>query len=146
MRLIIITAFLLLTTGSFGQKLRFKIGNQKDTTVHLIKYVGKGLYYADTAEIKGGYVEFDAKKQVPGILGVLLPGQKYFEFVYNNEEVSLETISPDFIENMKVKKSEENKVFIEYVKFIGPKKTESGKLARWDFVATSMNSLKAITL
>ena len=128
MRTLIITSFLLFSTVSFGQKLRFKIGNQKDTTVHLIKYVGKGLYYADTAELKGGYVEFDAKKQVPGILGVLLPGQKYFEFVYNNEEVSLETISPDFVENMKVKKSEENKVFIDYIKFIGPKKTESGKL------------------
>ncbi len=97
MRTLIIASFLLFSTVSFGQKLRFKIGNQKDTTVHLIKYVGKGLYYADTAELKGGYVEFDAKKQVPGILGVLLPGQKYFEFVYNNEEVSLETASPDFV-------------------------------------------------
>jgi thiol-disulfide isomerase/thioredoxin len=114
---------------SFGQKLRFKIGNQKDTTVHLIKYFGKGLYYADTAELKGGYVEFDGSKQAPGILGILLPGQKYFEFIYNKEEVSLETISPDFVENMKVKKSEENKVFIDYIKFIGPKKNESGKLS-----------------
>jgi thiol-disulfide isomerase/thioredoxin len=113
---------------SFSQKLRFKIGNQKDTTVHLIKYFGKGLYYADTAVIKGGYVEFDGSKQAAGILGVLLPGQKYFEFIYNKEEVYLETISPDFVDNMKVKKSEENKVFIEYIKFIGPKKTESGKL------------------
>jgi thiol-disulfide isomerase/thioredoxin len=128
MRLVIFTCCLLLTSVSFSQKLRFKIGNQKDTTVHLIKYFGKGLYYADTAEIKGGYVEFDGSKQTAGILGVLLPGQKYFEFIYNKEEVYLETISPDFVDNMKVKKSEENKVFIEYIKFIGPKKTESGKL------------------
>jgi len=128
MRSVIITCCLLFTSLSFGQKLRFKIGNQKDTTVHLIKYFGKGLYYADTAELKGGFVEFDGTKQAAGILGVLLPGQKYFEFIYNKEDVYLETISPDFVDNMKVKKSEENKVFIEYIKFIGPKKTESGKL------------------
>ena len=39
-----------------AQKLSFKIENQKDTTVHLIKYfqMGKKLYYADTAELKNG--------------------------------------------------------------------------------------------
>jgi thiol-disulfide isomerase/thioredoxin len=126
MKSVIFTCCLFLTSVALGQKLRFKIGNQKDTTVHLIKYFGKGLYYADTAEMKGGYIEFDGSKQAAGILGILLPGQKYFEFIYNNEEVYLETSSPDFIENMKVKKSDENKVFFDYVKFIGSKKSESG--------------------
>ena len=101
-----------------AQKLSFKIENQKDTTVHLIKYFGKKLYYADTAELKNGRVEFDGRKQVPGILGVLLPGQKYFEFIYNNEDISLQTSLPDLVGSMKVLKSQENKVFIPYIKFI----------------------------
>jgi thiol-disulfide isomerase/thioredoxin len=117
-----------LTSVSFGQKLRFKINNQKDTTVFLIKYFGKGLYYADTAKLKGGFVEFDGSKQAAGILGVLLPEQKYFEFIFNKEEVNIETSYPDFMENMKIKKSDENKVFVDYIKFISPKKTEAGKL------------------
>lgn len=128
MRVLIILAFALIATGSFGQKLKFKINNQKDTTVFLVKYFGQKLYYADTAELKGGYVEFDGKKQQPGILAVLLPGQKFFEFIYNNEEVQLETIYPDFVGSMKVKKSAENTVFIDYVRFIGPKKGETAKL------------------
>jgi hypothetical protein len=99
----------LLTSIGFSQKLKFKVTGQKDTTVHLIKYVGKGMYYADTAEMKNGIVEFNGAKQVPGILGLLLPGQKFFEFIYNNEEVQLETSLPDFAGNMKVKKSEEKK-------------------------------------
>jgi len=130
MKAVIILAFALISSISFGQKLKFKILNQKDTTVHLIKYWGSKLYYADTAEIKGGYVEFDGSKQKPGILGILLPGQKFFEFIYNNEEVSLETSSPDFVQTMKIKKSEENKIFIEYIKFIGPKKTEADNLSK----------------
>jgi thiol-disulfide isomerase/thioredoxin len=128
MRSILILACIALSTFSYGQKLKFKIANQKDTTVHLVKYFGKGLYYADTAELKNGYVEFDGSKQQPGILGVLLPGQKFFEFIYNKEEVSMETTYPDFVATMKVKKSEENRIFMEYIQFIGPKKTEATKL------------------
>ena len=45
---------LLLSTFSYGQKMKFKVIGQKDTTVFLVKYYGKGLFYADTAEIKGG--------------------------------------------------------------------------------------------
>jgi thiol-disulfide isomerase/thioredoxin len=128
MKSVFLTCCLLLTSVSFGQKLRFKINNQKDTTVFLIKYFGKGLYYADTAKLKGGFVEFDGSKQAAGILGVLLPEQKYFEFIFNKEEVNIETSYPDFMENMKIKKSDENKVFVDYIKFISPKKTEAGKL------------------
>jgi thiol-disulfide isomerase/thioredoxin len=130
MKSIVILTFTLISAISFGQKLKFKVNNQKDTTVHLVKYFGKNLYYADTAELKGGYVEFDGSKQQPGILGVLLPGQKFFEFIYNNEEVHMETIAPDFVGTMKVRKSEENRVFMEYIKFIGPKKTEADKLSK----------------
>lgn len=110
---------LALSTLSYGQKLRFKVDGAKDTTVFLCKYYGAKLYYADTAIMKGGVAEFNAKKDLkPGILALLMPGQKYFEFVYNNEEVSLETKGPDFITPMKVKKSEENKIFIAYIQYI----------------------------
>ena len=128
MRSIIILSLILVCSTSFGQKLRFKVSGQKDTTVHLVKYFGKGLYYADTADIKGGYVEFDGSKQSAGILGLLLPGQKFFEFVYNKEEMSLETAgtsNAEYIVNMKVKKSEENKIFFDYVRFMQDKRSLS---------------------
>lgn len=129
MRSLVIFTFLMLLSTSYGQKLKFKINGQKDTTVYLVKYFGKGLYYADTADLKNGFVEFDGAKQQPGILGVLLPGQKFFEFIYNKEEVFMETTMPDFVNTMKVKKSEENKIFMEYIQFIGAKKTEAGKFS-----------------
>ena len=68
--------------------------------------------------MKNGLVVFEGAKQKPGIVGLFLPGQKYFEFIYNNEEVVLETTYPDFLPTMKVKKSEENALFIPYVNFI----------------------------
>lgn len=127
---IILTIILAFTTlFSFGQSMKFKIVGQKDTTIHLVKYYGQKLFYADTAEIKGGFVEFDGKKQLPGMLAILLPEQKMFEFIYNNEEINIETSAPNFIETMKVKKSEENKVFFDYVKFISEQKKKAGELS-----------------
>ena len=125
MRILITLLLATITSAAMSQSLKFKITGQKDTTIHLVKYLGAKLYYADTAEIKGGIVEFDGKKQKPGMMAVLLPGQKMFEFIYNNEDVQIETQGPDFISNMKVKKSEENKIFLPYIQFIGAQKSKA---------------------
>lgn len=112
----------LMFSYGYSQKLDFKVNNEKDTTVFLIKYVGSKLYYADTSQLKNGRVSFDGAKQKPGILGILLPGQKYFEFVYDGKDVSLETTYPDFMKTMKVKKSDENKIFVDYMAFMKEKR------------------------
>ena len=66
-----------------AQKIKIKVSGEKDTTVFLVKYYGKGMYYADTAQMKNGVVEFKGNKQKPGILALLLSGQRFFDFVYN---------------------------------------------------------------
>ena len=58
-----------------------------------------------TAEMKKGIVEFKGSKQKPGVLALLLPGQKYFDFIYAGEDVSIETSGPDYIQSMVVKTS-----------------------------------------
>lgn len=126
--LLFLFSFVFIFSNVSAQTIKIKLNNFKDTTVFLIKYQGKRLYYADTAELKKGQVVFDGKKQKPGIVALLLPGQKYFEFIYNNEDVSLETSFPDFLNTMKVKKSEENKLFIPYVNYITSQKTKAANL------------------
>jgi hypothetical protein len=146
MKQILLLAFLTLTTLSFSQKIKLKVNGQKDTTVFLIKYYGKNLLYADTAEMKGGLVEFDGKKQKAGIVGLLLPGQKYFEFIYNNEEIQLETTGPDFVNNMKVKKSAENLVFIDYIKYINSERQKANDLvAKRDPLKKTDEAYKALS-
>ena len=126
---VLILFMTLVCTLGNAQKMKFKVTGVKDSTVFLIKYYGQKLYYADTAVLKNGYVEFDGKKQQPGIMGLYLPDQKFFEFIYNNEEIHLETFAPDYTPNLKVKKSVENSIFLPYVKFITDKKTQVGKLS-----------------
>ncbi len=124
--------FFLLAFASigYGQKLRFKVEGAKDTTVFLTKYLGSKLFYADTGIMKGGVVEFSAKPDLKGgMLALLLPGQKYFEFVYNKEDISLETKLPDMQGNLKVKKSAENMVFVPYVHMLSEKRKVGTDLA-----------------
>lgn len=124
---ILILTFSIGISG-FAQDLTFKVSGVKDTTVHLVKYVGSKLYYADTAELVNSKVSFDGSKQEPGIMALLMPGQNYFEFIYNNESVHIETKSPDYVEHMVVKKSKENKVFLDYMKHMRANRKKTNQL------------------
>lgn len=106
----------LISFSGHSQKLTFKVTGIQDTTVHLVKYVGNKLYYADTANLVNSTVTFDGSKQDAGIMALLLPGQNYFEFIYNNEDIHIETKSPNYVEHMVVKKSKENQIFLEYLR------------------------------
>lgn len=121
---------LLILLGSYSvnaQKIKFKIADQPDTTVYLVKYFGKNLFYADTAEIKNGIVNFDGTGQDAGIMALYIPNQSLLEFVYNNEkEIYIEAKGPNYMSNAVAKKSEENKIFLEYVQFIASQKSKSG--------------------
>ncbi len=124
----LILALISVSFNAYSQKMKFKVDGMKDTTVFLAKYWGKRLFYEDTAVIKNGIVEFTAKPDLkPGMLAVIFPGQKFFEFIYNKEEVSLETKSPDFVTTMVVKKSTENKLFFPYIQYLGSQRTKALK-------------------
>lgn len=118
----------LAFTG-FSQKIRFKIEGAKDTTVFLTKYWGKRLYYEDTAVMKDGVAEFNAKPGLkPGMLALSMPGQKFLEFVYNKEEINIEAKAPDFVTSTVVKKSVENKIFMPYVQYLNTQRTKANAL------------------
>ena len=121
---------LLLCTVSFysQQNLKFKINGLQDTTVFLARYFGDKLYYADTAYSKNGTVVFNKKEFVGGIYAVVCPESRYFEFIMANEDVELETDILDFNGKMKIKKSENNKLFYEYISFLGSMKERSKTL------------------
>lgn len=121
-------SFMLTVGMATGQTLKFKIKGYKDTTVNLVKYFGKGLYYADTAEMKNGVVQFDGSKQKPGVMALYLPGQSMLEFIYNNEDVHLEAELPDMVKTAKILKSDENKIFFPYIQYLNK---ERGGAKKW---------------
>ncbi len=124
MKYLLIVLLALIGYQSQAQNIRFKIdGQEKDTTVHLVKYFGKNLFYADTAEMVNGVVSFDGSKQKPGLLALYIPNQNLLEFVYSGEEdIDIRAKGPNFMQNAQVKKSKENELFFGYVQMIGTRR------------------------
>ena len=119
----LIFLFVLISCSFFGQqKLQFKINGLSDTTVFLARYFGEKLYYADTTVSKNEVVIFNKKEFVGGIYAVVCPNSKYFEFIVADENVEMETDINDFNGKMKVIKSENNKIFFNYIRFLGSMK------------------------
>lgn len=126
----ILFVFILLVSASLSaQTLKFKIDGLKDTTVFLAKYFGPKLFYADTAQSKGGVVTFDASKHMGGMYAVVMPGPKYFEFILDTENVDMYVSDyNDLIGSMKVNRSVNNKVFYGYILFMTDHKKKMNDL------------------
>lgn len=129
MKFIVFIACLSLSSAAFSQSIKFKISGIEDTTLNLVRYFGKGLFYADTAEIKKGVIEFDGSKQKPGILALYLPGQQLLEFIYNKEDVYIESTVSNPMSNAKVKVSTENAIFMPYVSQISKERGQINVLS-----------------
>lgn len=124
-------------------KIRVKVNGLADSTVYLANYYGEKLYFNDTTKADAnGYFEFDGKPyEEGGKYAVVLPGPEFFDIIVTEEEIELETEINDLVGGLKVKQSEENKLFVDYLRFIQDMRT---KRAPYDAVmADSTASEKA---
>ena len=130
MRSTLFTLFLSLMIGSAlaqepikNYDFTFKISgltDSIDSAVFMANYYGGKQYYFDTAIVeKGGIIHLKGEEIMGGIYSIILWDRKsYFEFVVNEPKIEMETKAGDFVGSMKVKTSEENKYFYEYLTFI----------------------------
>src|SRR5687768_14403833 len=140
MKRILIALTLLISASAGAQTLKFKIEGLNDTTVHLAKYFGPKLYYADTAVSKGGIVQYDGSKHAAGMYAVVLPGSKYFEFIHDKEVVDMYVGNQnDLVGSMKINKSVNNDVFYKYINFMTDHKKKMTELTK-QYEAAAENS------
>lgn len=115
-----------LTTQVFGQKddysIKLKIKEMKEADCFLISYFGNQRFYKDTAKFDAnGLAHFTGKKTQleSGIYGVYTGGKVLFEILVDELVIDIETDTLDYIKKMVVKKSDENKLFLEHLLFVG---------------------------
>lgn len=129
---IILSSVILFSSIASNAKdtytIKVKIAGLKDTICHLANHYGDKQYIQDTARVdsKGNFL-FSGNKKLPGgIYLVVLPSKKYFEIMIVDKEqnFSIETDTADLVKSLKVKGSNENKIFYEYLQFIGKKQKE----------------------
>jgi len=113
--------------GDGGYELKFKINGLKDSLVHIANYYGDKQYLKDSAKVDAtGNVVFKNAESLPGgIYLFVFPNKTYFEFLIDKEQkFSMECTMGQVIETMKVKGSESNRLFYEYLSFIQSKSKE----------------------
>lgn len=132
---LIISMLFMTNIGNFnttmlpepGYKFTIKVNGVVDSTCYLGHYYGQYQYVDDTAKANAkGEMVFEGKEPLPGgIYFVITPKKKYFEFIINKEQVfSMETDTADFVKNMKVKGSPENKLFYDYLNYVNSNQTQ----------------------
>ncbi|MGB1103706.1 MAG: redoxin domain-containing protein [Crocinitomicaceae bacterium] len=116
-QLIFLLSIFTFSTG-IAQEIKFNIP-APDTTIYMARYFGKSTYYADTADLKNGVAIFDGSKHRGGLYALILPNGRPFDFIIDGEpavEMSIGDIN-DPIATMEVKKSANNKVLFDFMKY-----------------------------
>lgn len=117
-----------------GYEFKIKIHGLADTTIMFGHHYGASQYVIDTVPInsKGEAILKSIDTLQGGIYLVVAPSLKnrYFEMIVSGFEsgFSMETDTTDFVKNMKVSGSIENKIFYEDLNFISQKREEMNVL------------------
>lgn len=110
-----------------GYELKFKVTGLKDSMIYIANYYGEKQYLKDSTHCDAnGNVVFKGVEALPGgIYLFVFPNKTYFEFLIDNEQsFSMECALGNVIGSMKVKGSENNRLFYEYLNFIQERSKE----------------------
>lgn len=137
-RILIYSAALLIAAAvqaePSGYKITVKLHNSKDTALLMAYYFGDKQFLADTALIskQGTFVFSGAEPLKEGMY--IIAGQnknRYFDlFISGPQQFELECDPNDVTGTMKVKGSEENKVFNDYIGYLASRQKEIEPLNR----------------
>lgn len=144
---------LSLAENTEGYNIKFTIHGLKEGSNCILAY----YYYSNqpkqdsaVANAKGEVVFKGTEKFPQGVYLLFFPkakpGKQYFDFIMDaGQNFSLETDTTDYIKNMKVKGSEENKAFFEFQNFMMKKQKETEPLRElYKKVKTNKDSSKML--
>lgn len=121
-----ISIVLLLTVFAFGaksqgHKIEVEIDNYSDDLIYILHYYGKSNKVVDTVyrNNNGDFIYKGDEKLPGGIYMIATKNKNYFEILVDkDQEFKVHTTYPDFINQMKIKGSEDNVDFYKYLKLV----------------------------
>lgn len=135
LRLILIYALVAVaftkSVHAQGYEIKIKVNGLQDTLCYLANYYGDKQYIKDSAMANSyGNIIFKGNEPLPGgIYLFVFPNKTYFELLVEKSQFfSLECDQYDVINTMKIKGSQENTDFYNYLQFIGGKSKQMESL------------------
>ena len=124
----IFSSTLAFAGNTDGYTIKIKVkGLKEGSTCTLANYYGEKQYIKDSAKVDSkGQVTFTGKEKFPQGIYLFVPSnRKYFDFIMDEKQnFSLETDTIDYVKDMVVKGSDENKYFYDYQKFMSLKQKQ----------------------
>jgi peroxiredoxin len=108
--------------------IKIKISNVKDSVIYLGYHFGDQKYVKDTATIVNDVGHFTGDEALASGIYFVYSPSVYFELIINEPKISIETDTADFIANMKVLVSDENKIFNKFQKYMADRQRASAKI------------------
>ncbi|HNS16721.1 MAG TPA: thioredoxin-like domain-containing protein [Bacteroidales bacterium] len=127
--------------GQEKYHIAFSVKNLPDSVCYLVRYTGDKTYLVDTALVKEHAFAFEGDADLERGM-YMLAGQaknKYIDFIVNDaSRFRIETDTVDWIGNIRVRGSEENQLFFDYISYLQNKRKLVDSLNRLHS-ADSMN-------
>ncbi|MDX9941335.1 MAG: thioredoxin-like domain-containing protein [Bacteroidales bacterium] len=124
-RIFLLIALMTYTLGCAmadkGYRITVEVEGLSEGDVMLAYHFGDRQYLQDTARMeRPGYYVFEKEERLePGMYLVVVPGQKYFEIIVDDDQhFGITTKMDEFAEKTQFEGSPENEVFYEYLRFI----------------------------
>jgi len=119
----------IMTSNVLGQtpfNVDVTVTGLSNDTVYLANYYGSRLFYSDTTVADAqGHFSFKGKAfNECGKYAVVLPGPVFFDIMLVNEPMEFRTTKSNPQGDMVVIKSEENRVFYDYLSYLNTKRDE----------------------
>ncbi len=114
-----------------GYRISVKIEGLTEGDVLLAYHFGDRQYLQDTARMEqpGVYVFEKEERLDPGMYLVVVPGQKFFEVIVDqNQHFGITTRMDEFVERTQFTNSPDNEAFYEYLRFIRSQSDQIGAL------------------
>lgn len=107
--------------GSKGYEIKIKITSLPNEEFFLSNFYAKNQYYKDTAvSDKNGLMVFEGDEPLEqGMYALVMGKRKIFDlFILENQHFTFETDTVNTAGNMKIKGSDENELFFEYIRYL----------------------------
>ena len=104
-----------------GYRIQVTVEGIADTETYLAYHFGERQYLKDTAQVdsRGHFVFEGSQRLDPGMYLVVVPGQKYFEIIVDdNQQFSIFTEMDNFVPSMRFENAPDNDAFYEYLRFL----------------------------
>ena len=129
-KVFLISIFCFINLGAFAQgyELKFKIDGLADTTFLLGNFFGESTYVKDTAvaNANGEFTFTGSEPLEKGMYFLVLNKVRLFDFVVgDDQQFSMTTKHPDYIPKMTIVGDEDNKIFLEDMKFNAARNEEA---------------------